>query len=55
MILGTALGERLGHVFRNQEEHIVAVDIVFTRCGSIGNVRFNVFDSLTQLFRQPGL
>ncbi len=55
VIFGAALCKRLGHIFSNQIKQTIAVDIMLTLCRRIRHMRFNVFNRLTQLFRQPGI
>jgi len=55
VVLGAALGERLGHVFGDKIKQAVAVDVVLAQRRGVGDVRFYVLDSLAQLFWQPGL
>ena len=55
MVLGAALGERLGQVFRDQIKQAVAVDVVFPERRGVGDVGFDVLNSLAQIVRQPGL
>ncbi len=54
MIFGTALCKRLRHIFGNQIKQAIAIDVVLTLFRRIRNMRFNVLNRLTQLFRQPG-
>ena len=55
MVFSTTLGERLGHVLRNQIKQAVAVDVVLAGRRRVGDVGLNVLNGLTQLFWQPGL
>ena len=55
VILSAALCKRLRHIFSNQIKQAIAVDVVLTLFRRIRHMRFNVFNRLTQLFRQPGI
>ena len=55
VILSATLGKRLCHIFCNQIKQAIAVDVMLTLFRRIGHVRFDVFNRLTQLFRQPGI
>ncbi len=46
VVLGAALDERLGHVFRDQIKQAVAVDVVFPERRGVGDVGFNVLNRL---------
>ena len=47
VIFGAAVGHRLGGIFGNEIEQVVAVNIMFTQRRRVGDMRFNMFDRLT--------
>ena len=55
VIFGAALCKRLRHIFGNQIKQAIAVNVMLTFFRRIRHMRFNVFNCLTQLFRQPGI